>query len=222
MGAPSTTVRSSAATDVTIGLGKTATPFDVTASPFSGLGERQPDQHGRARLQGDAADDRAAVDGQADQQRHADDDHRRDEHRHQHRRRDGGLVQQRGDHAKFGQGGLINSGTISAPDGHVNIELDKGPIDNSGTISANGYVDLEINTGAGNITNSGTVTSATSEHLRVRGRRRRHQQRLDDRRRLRVPRSQLDPRGQPAQRDQQRQADLDERATCRCCRITAA
>ncbi len=71
-GAASAAVRSSAKTDVTIGLGTSAAAYD--AHDAGGVGERRPDQHRQPRLQGGGGDFRAAVDGQADQHRHAVDD----------------------------------------------------------------------------------------------------------------------------------------------------
>ncbi len=149
IGAPSATVRSSAAADVTIGLGKTATPFDVTASPLTVWANGDLTNTGALDFKatplttalqwtgkltnsGTLTTTTAATDIDINI--------------------DGATVgwyNNAATNAKFGQGGLTNSGTISAPDGHVNIELDQGPIDNSGTISANGYVDLEVNNGRG-------------------------------------------------------------------------
>ncbi len=58
----------------------------------------------------------------------------------------------------FAMGGLDNSGTISATDGFVDIDVTSGAITNSGTISAgNGYAYLYTD-GTGSITNSGTIT----------------------------------------------------------------
>ncbi len=62
-----------------------------------------------------------------------------------------------------GQGGLNNSGTISNPTGWVDIGV-KGAITNTGTITAgNGY--LEVTTTSGAIDNSGTMTSSNTINI---------------------------------------------------------
>ncbi len=162
MGAASATVRSSAATDVTIGLGKASAAFDVTANPLTVWANGNLTNTGnldfkaaspQAVLQwtgkltntGTLQTTTAATGLDLDVI--------------------GNNVGWYGNSAvllAFALGGLDNSGTISATDGYVDIGVNSGPITNSGTITAgSGYIDLESD-GTGAITNSGTVTATGS------------------------------------------------------------
>ena len=156
-GPASATVRSSAATNVTLGLGKASAAFDVTANPLTVWANGDLTNTGNLDFKlADVTDvlqwtgkftntgtlsstspatsldfDQSTVDWRGNT---------------------GSLLV----HAK---GGLDNSGTISAPDGYVDLDFNGGAMTNSGTITAgNGFVDL-ISDGTGAVTNSGTITA---------------------------------------------------------------
>ncbi len=76
-GPASSTVRSSAATDVTIGLGKASAAVDLSVTPLAVWANGNLTNTGNLDFKGVSPAIRAAMDGQADQHRHAADHHGR-------------------------------------------------------------------------------------------------------------------------------------------------